>query len=357
MPPLYLLCSSNDTGGVDTFQLPDLTAKLDLVGFTETTDSVPVVGHYKKGIVPVPPEPAPGTHAFAYWNLPLDGVDGHATVAQTVIAWLQAGPPTSTQAPTQELLNVSTRAQVLGGDQVLIGGFIVSGHVAKTVVLRALGPSLVEKGVSAALADPTLELYDSTGALIQQNDNWVSPLPDVVVADGLTPQSQAESLIYVTLSPGSYTAIVRGVGDSSGIGLFELYDLDAANSSVINLSTRGQASAGGLAMIGGFIVGGTQPSQVLVRAIGPSLTAYGVAGALADPTLELHASDGSLIAANDNWRSNQEQEIIATTIPPTNDKESAIVITLAPGSYTAVIRGANGTSGVALVEVYNLASN
>lgn len=107
-------------------------------------------------------------------------------------------------------------------------------------------------------------------------------------------------------------------------------------------------------MIGGFIIGGDAPTKVIVRAIGPSLAAFGVTGVLGDPTMELHDSSGSLIFSNDNWRSDQEQEIIDTTIPPTDDKESAIVATLPPGAYTAIVRGANGTTGVALVEVYAL---
>ena len=358
MPPLFLTCSSNDTGGVDTFQLPDLIAKLNLVGLTETSSSVPTASQYKKNIIPVPAPPAPGTHAFAYWYFPIDGVIGHPTVATTVINWLQAGPLTSNSAPTQELLNVSTRSQVLGGDKVLIGGFIITGNVAKTVVLRALGPSLAEAGVTGVLADPTLELYDSAGALIQQDDNWVSPLPANVVAAGLTPKDPAESLITATLRPGSYTAVLQGAGgSSSGVGLFELYDLDPADSLVSNLSTRGEVGGGDHAMIGGFIVGGTQATEVLIRATGPSLTNLGVSGALLDPVLELHGSDGSLLAENDNWRSDQEQEILATTIAPSDDKESAILATLAPGNYTALVRGAGSSSGIALVEVYSLTSN
>jgi len=262
-----------------------------------------------------------------------------------------------TAPPQQSLLNVSTRTEVLGGDSVLIGGFIVTGDIPKSVVLRAIGPSLADVGVTGVLADPSLELYDSTGALMEQNDNWVSPLPANVVAGGLTPKDPAESLITATLPPGSYTAILRGVGGSSGVALFELYDLDPARSRISNLSTRGQAASGDQAMIGGFIIGGTQPTEILIRALGPSLSALGVSGALLDPVLELRGSDGSLIAENDNWRDNQEQQIIATTIPPSNDKESAIIATLAPGNYTALVRGAGTSSGIALVEMYSLTSN
>jgi hypothetical protein len=355
--PLYVMCASNDTGGVDTYDFPDILAKYAAIGIPESTASIPVAHTYKQQIVPTPPPPADGTHAFEYWYFPFDGVAGHPTVATTVINWLQAGPPTSNPPPTQELLNVSTRTQVLGGDSVLIGGFIVTGNIAKSVVLRALGPSLADLGVTGVLANPTLALYDSTGALIQQNDNWISPLPANVVAAGLTPKYPAESLIAATLSPGSYTAVLQGAGGSTGAGLFELYDLDPADSRVINLSSRGQAGSGNQAMIGGVIIGGTQPTEILLRALGPSLTALGVAGALQDPVLELRGSDGSLIAENDNWRDTQEQQIIATTIPPSNDKESAILATLAPGDYTALVSGVGTSSGIALVEVYDLTSN
>jgi hypothetical protein len=246
---------------------------------------------------------------------------------------------------------------VLNGDSVMIGGFIITGDAAKKVVLRALGPSLADAGVKGVLADPVLELYDSTGALIKQNDNWTSPLPEYVVAAGLTPKYPSESLIAATLPPGSYTAVLRGADSTTGVALCELYDLDPASSRISNLSTRGEAGSGDEAMIGGFIIGGTESTEILVRAIGPSLTALGVSGALLDPVLELRGSDGSLLFENDDWRSDQEQQILDSTIPPSSDKESAIVATLPPGNYTALVHGAGDSTGVALVEVYNLQSN
>ena len=158
----------------------------------------------------------------------------------------------------------------------------------------------------------------------------------------------------ITLSPGSYTAVLRSASASTGNALCELYDLAPGNSSVRNISTRGQAGTGDDVMIGGFIVAGTQSTKVIIRAIGPSLAAAGVAGALSDPLLELHDSQGSLIFQNDNWRNDQERQIIDTTVPPLDDKEAAIVATLPPGAYTAVVRGPGSTTGVALVEVYSL---
>jgi len=235
----------------------------------------------------------------------------------------------------------------------MIGGFIISGTADKSIVIRALGPSLADRGVTTVLADPVLELFDSTGQMIAKNNNWTSLAADTVPA-GLEPTNPAESVIALSLPPGNYTAVLQGANNSSGNALCELFDLAPANSTILNISTRGQVGSGDDVMIGGFIVGGTDPSKVIVRAIGPSLTAAGVAGALADPILELHNSDGSLIFQNDNWRSNQEEQIIASSVPPTDNMESAIVATLNPGAYTAIVRGAGDTTGVALVEVYAL---
>ncbi len=235
----------------------------------------------------------------------------------------------------------------------MIGGFIIDGDTNKDVILRALGPSLASKSLKRVLPNPVLGLYDSTGALIEENDNWTSLPPDSVPLE-LQPSSQLESVIVTSLPPGSYTAVVASADGSTGIGLFELYDLAPGNSSVRNISTRGRADTGDDVMIAGFIVGGTDSSKLIIRAIGPSLTAAGVAGALPDPILELHDGQGSLIFQNDNWRTDQEQQIIDSTVPPSNDREAAIVATLPPGAYTAVVRGADNTTGVALVEVYAL---
>ena len=236
---------------------------------------------------------------------------------------------------------------------MLIGGFILSGDKRKSIVLRAIGPSLAAQGVVGALSDPMLELYDSTGSLVAQNDNWTS-LPADRVPAGLEPTDPAESLLLITLPPGSYTAVVRGAHGTTGVALVELFDLQATRSHVSNISTRGSVQGGDGAMIAGFIVGGDEPTKVIVRAIGPSLSDLGVVGALADPVLELHDAQGDLIFTNNNWRSDQEQQIKDSTIPPLNNKESAILATLSPGNYTAVVRGSSGGTGVALVEVYNL---
>jgi Beta-propeller repeat len=265
--------------------------------------------------------------------------------------------------PAAALLNISTRLRVLTNDNVLIGGFIVAGAEPKKVIVRGIGPSLP---VGGALADPVLELHDANGT-IATNDNWKvnaqtgQSQEAEVQATGIPPSNDLESVIIATLpaNNSSYTAILRGSNGGTGIGLVEAYDLaQAANSKLANISTRGFVDTGDNVMIGGFITGpntsGT--SKVLVRAIGPSLP---LSGALQDPTLELHDGSGTTIATNDNWKTrpdgtSQEAEIQATTIPPTNDLESAIVQMLAPGNYTAIVRGAGNTTGVALVEVYNL---
>ena len=236
---------------------------------------------------------------------------------------------------------------------MMIGGFIIDGDNDKDIAIRALGPSLADAGVPRPLANPKLELYDSTGALILENDDWTM-LPPGTVPSGLEPSSSAESVIVASLAPGSYTAILESADGSIGNALCELYDLAPGDSSVRNISTRGQVGIGDDVMIGGFIVGGDEPARIMVRAIGPSLGAFGIVGVLPDPLLELYNSDGSLIYQNDNWRSDQAQQIIDSTIPPSNDNESAIIATLAPGAYTAIVRDANSAEGVALVEFYVL---
>ena len=201
------------------------------------------------------------------------------------------------------------------------------------------------------LANPILELYDSSGALLEGNDNWMdSPNKKAIIDSTLSPANDLESAIVRSVAPGAYTAIVRGVSNGTGIGVVEAYDLDpAANSKLANISTRGLVQTGDNVLIAGTIVVGQASQKVIVRAIGPSLP---VPGSLADPTLELRNADGSLVRSNDNWRSDQEAEIIATTLPPANDLESAILMTLPPGAYTAILSGVGGGTGVGIVEVF-----
>jgi uncharacterized protein (DUF1800 family) len=252
-------------------------------------------------------------------------------------------------------VNLSTRMVVQTGDNVLIGGFIVYGTGQKKIALRAIGPSLSLPGV---LSDPVLELHDASGNLVGSNDNWRLTQQDAIINAGLAPKSDLESVLIVTINPGAYTAIVKGVNNATGIGLVELYDLDPDGSParLANISTRGNVLADDNVMIGGFIVRGDVFKKMIVRARGPSLYLNGtpLAGRLMDPMLELHDGNGVLVTQNDNWRSTQETEIAASTIAPTDDREPAIVSSLAPGNYTTIVRGTNNTTGIALLEMYDL---
>ena len=226
------------------------------------------------------------------------------------------------------------------------------------MVLRGIGPSIQVNGVPLAgtLPNPKIELHDSSGALIASNDNWMdSPQKDEITSLGLAPANPLESALLAELAPGSYTTILSDASGGTGIGLMEFYATSpTAPANPVNISTRGLVQTGDDVMIGGFIIGGTTTRHLIVRAIGPSLGALNVTNPLLDPTLELHDQNGALISANDNWRDTQEAEIIATGLPPSDDRESAIVMELAPGNYTAIVSGVNGTTGVALVEAYDI---
>ena len=266
--------------------------------------------------------------------------------------------PTPTPNPTvaAQPLNLSTRVQVQTGDQVSIGGFIITGTSPKRVILRAIGPSLANLGIANPLADPVLELHATDQTLIASNDNWKDSDETDITATGLAPSNLVESAMVETLDPGSYTAVVSGKNGTTGIGLVEMYDLDqAAESQLANISTRAVVQIGNNVMIGGFILGGGgAETTVLLRAVGPSLSQLGVNGVLPNPTLELHDSNGALIGSNDNWKDTQQSEIEASGLSPSDDSESAILVTLGPGAYTVIVAGKDGATGVGLVEVYRL---
>jgi sugar lactone lactonase YvrE len=257
-----------------------------------------------------------------------------------------------------QLANISTRARVETDQNVMIGGFIISGQAAKTVLLRAIGPALGQAGLTDVLADPVLELHGADGAVITSDDNWQDDPAQkaLIMATGLAPSNSLESAIVATLAPSNYTAIVTGKNGGTGIGLVEVYDLDeSGDSQLANISTRGLVQTGNNVMIGGFILqGGVTGSQVLIRAIGPSLSNVGVTGVLSDPTVELHDANGDLVRTNDNWKDTDEAAIEETGLAPQADAESAILAELAPASYTTIVVGKNGATGVALVEVYAL---
>jgi hypothetical protein len=245
--------------------------------------------------------------------------------------------------------------RVGSGDNVLIAGFIIEGSEDKRIIIRGIGPSLAVFGVPDTLQDPTLELY-SGGSLISANDNWSeSSNAGEIVTSGLAPSSPAEAALLLSVAPGTYSAVLRGKAGSTGIGLVEAYDLDAgSNAKVVNISTRGFVLTGENVMIGGLIVTGNNPSRLVIRAIGPSLGAFGVPNPLADPFLEIHDGNGAPIQANNNWRESQEVALQNTGLAPSDDLESAILISVSPGSYTAIVKGADGGAGNGLVEVYKL---
>jgi arylsulfate sulfotransferase len=265
----------------------------------------------------------------------------------------------STKFPTvgPQALNLSTRGVVSIGDNVLIGGFIVTGTEPKTIVLRALGPSLSSFGLSRALRDPVLSVYNSSRALIATNDNWeADPGHSEIDANGLAPANLLESATLQTLAPGAYTVIVRGKEPTPGTGLVELYDLSPqSNSKLVNMSTRGSVGTLDDVLISGFIVGDVDSATVVVRALGPSLASFGVSGVLSDPTLTIYDSAGSAIASNDNWQDNVNAiDVQRNGLAPPNPSESALVLHLPAGAYTAIVRGANGGTGIGLAEVYTL---
>jgi photosystem II stability/assembly factor-like uncharacterized protein len=274
------------------------------------------------------------------------------------------------QLPTpSHLANISTRGLVQTGSNVMIGGFVISGTQPKKVIIHAGGPSLAQFGL-AALSDPNLQLYDSSGAVIAKNDNWqTTEIFGIITSDqvsdiqnsGHAPSEAADSAIIVTLDPGAYTAIVSGVNGATGIGIVEVYDLDTG-SRLVNISTRGLVQTGANVLIGGFVISGTQPEKVIIHAGGPSLAQFGLA-ALSDPNLQLYDSSGAVIAKNDNWQtteifgiitSDQVSDIQNSGHAPSEAADSAIIVTLDPGAYTAIVSGVNGATGIGIVEVFDL---
>lgn len=263
----------------------------------------------------------------------------------------------STSVPGS-LGNISTRLRVQGGDNALIGGMIATGTAGKRVIVRAIGPSLSAFGVPGALANPTLDLFQGN-TLLFSNDDWQNSTQQAEIsASGLAPSNAAESAIIWTLAPGqNYTAAVRGLGGTAGIGIVEAYDLDqAAASKLGNISTRGFVEVDDNVMIAGLIAGPSNGTslKVLVRALGPTLADFGVPGALANPTLELVNSSGTVIRSNNDWKDSQRTEIEGAQLAPSHDTEAALVETVGPGAYTAIVRGNGRTAGVGLVEVYNI---
>lgn len=258
--------------------------------------------------------------------------------------------------PTNSVLgNISTRLPVGNGDNVLIAGFKITGTTPKQLVIRALGPTLGQPpfNVPGALGDTTLELHDSSGSIIATNDDWQQAANASSIPVNLRPPNHLESAILINLNPGTYTAILRGYRNSTGIALVEVFDTAVGSTELSNISTRGFVQTGNNVMIAGVIVQ-FHNKGILVRALGPTLAGFGVANSLPDPVLELYDGNGTLIASNDDWKDTQQSIIAATGLAPPNDRESAIAGTITPGNYTAIVRGFDNAIGVALVEVYAL---
>lgn len=252
------------------------------------------------------------------------------------------------------LVNISTRMKVLTGDDVMIAGFVIGGSEPKTVVIRARGPSMTAAGVPNVLANPLLQLF-SGATQIAANDNWQEAANQATLqASGFAPPDALESAIYVTLNPGAYTGIVTGVGGTTGVGLVEVFEVTPPHIPLINIATRGKVQTGDDVMIAGFIIQGSAPQTVVVRARGPSLTAFGVPGVLANPKLQLFSGQTE-IASNDNWQEASNQATLNSSgYAPADPAEAAIYITLNPGAYTAIVSGVGNTTGVAIVEVFGL---
>ena len=256
-----------------------------------------------------------------------------------------------------QALNISGRAAVEVGQGVAISGFIVTGTVPKRVGVRGIGPSLANFGISGALADPVLQLNRGDGSLVMANDNWKNTQQAQITAAGLAPANDKEAALIATLPAGNYSAVVSGKNGGTGVALVEVYDLDAtSNSRLANISTRAHVGTGSDVLIGGFITGTKiGATRVAIRALGPSLQQFGIANPLPDPQLALYNTNGTLLASDDNWQTHPAQAAAITIygLAPSNNLESAIAISLAPGSYTAIVSGKNNQTGVALIEVYD----
>lgn len=274
-----------------------------------------------------------------------------------------APTPTATPTPTpnpsaSHFGNISTRMDVGSGNNVMIAGFIVWGSQSKTILIRALGPTLGSFGVANVLSDPMLELHDSSGATIATNDDWqTGSQASQISSTGYAPGDSNEPALIATLPAGSYTAVVRGYNNSTGVGLVEVYELDTFSSRLSNISTRGQVGTAQSVLIAGLIIDGSTSKKLIIRALGPSLAAppFSLSGTLSNPVLELHDSSGNLLASNDDWGTGTQAAAISSSgHSPSNAKESAIIATLPTGNYTAIIRGVNSSTGISLVDAYDL---
>jgi hypothetical protein len=287
-------------------------------------------------------------------TLQQDDIDGVKSLYDT-------GPAYQSGVSAPVLANISTRGFIGTGNDALIGGFIVQGSEPATVILRAIGFSLSAVGITNAMVDPTITVYDSNQQQIATNDDWAftGAQAQTIASFHFDPPNSRESALYLTLQPGAYTAVVESFSDAqftptTGVGLFELYDLHTTGGRAGNISTRGQVLTDDNILIGGFIIGAGEMKTVVARALGPSLGAAGITNPLADPTLELRDGNGNLVQSNDDWQKGGDaQSIIDAGLAPTNLKEAAVLATLNPGSFTTLVSGVGGVTGIGLVEVYD----
>jgi hypothetical protein len=255
--------------------------------------------------------------------------------------------------PRVRMANISTRVVVGTGQGVAIAGFIISGDSPKSVIVRALGPTLTGFGIAGALSDPMLDLRDGTGNQIATNDNWKDSQQQAIAESGFAPPDDLEAAIASTLAPGNYTAIVSGKSNTIGVSLVEVYELDST-ARLLNISTRGFVGADDNVMIAGMILDGTDNGTICLRALGPSLASFGVQDVVTDPRIDLFDTQGTRVGANDNWQNSQKNAIESAGLAPANPAESALLIDLAPGNYTAIVSGVGGATGVGLVEANHL---
>ena len=309
-----------------------------------------------------PDQAQPKQNVIAIMNSRVSNLD---TLAQDDINGVTSiygtGPAYISIPDAPVLMDLSTRGTTFTGNNVLIAGFIIQGSQPAQLVVRCLAYSLASYGIPGALGDSVIELHDGNNNLIASNDDWFTSNDAATISSyHRDPPNSIESALLVTLNPGNYTAIMRSFSSAqqpaqSGVALFEVYDLGNSTSRLGNVSTRGNAGTGDSILIGGLIVGGNTAKPVTIRALGPSLTQFGVTGVLADPSLQLRDGNGNLVEANNDWQQSPEAAtIIAHGKAPSNAKESAMAPTLSPGNYTALVTGVGGTTGAALVEVYDL---
>jgi hypothetical protein len=303
-------------------------------------------------------DPATGYKGFYLDDIAVTNIKLPNACTTAVASPTPTATATASATPITQAVNLSTRMRVDTGDNTAIGGFIVSGNAPKRVMIRGLGPSLTSFGFpsSELLADPTLEVHGPSGFITVINNDWKDSQQSSIAASGLAPSDDKEAAMDITLSPGAYTAILRGNGTGVGVGLVEVYDLNIASSKLANLSTRAFVRTGNNVVIAGFTLGNNGgDDRIVIRGLGPSLGSFGIANPLQDPTLQLHDQNGTVLRSNNDWGEDpiQATEITSAGLAPSNTKESAIAATLPPGAYTAILAGFNGGQGVGTVEVYD----